>query len=290
MEPMSTQPARRLHAALEPLHLVSYFAPGARESGQPLGLKSFWQTYMAFRSAPLGQVAPSTVVAAFASFHPDMVHRSLPAVWSLTTPQDCLDTRNAYAAGALRAAGVQEAGATRAVELLAPVLGALDPTGRALGAANAALPAAEDPFGALWQLATTAREHRGDGHIALQVALGLTGIEAMVLHSIDVGPPAPVMQKSRGLSEEQWADVVTGLAAKGLVNDAGELTKAGNDLIQELEDRTDELAWSSGLNALGEAGVDEVLTTLAPSLEALYAAKAVPVTPEYFAPRTPKGA
>ena len=53
---MSTHPARRLWAALETLHDVTYFADAVRPAGIELGLKGFWMTYFAWRAAPLGPV------------------------------------------------------------------------------------------------------------------------------------------------------------------------------------------------------------------------------------------
>ena len=75
---MGTHPARRLWAAMEPLHDVVYFAGGVRPAGIALGLRGFWMTYFAFRAAPLGPVPAPPVVAAFAGFHPAMVAKALP--------------------------------------------------------------------------------------------------------------------------------------------------------------------------------------------------------------------
>ena len=49
------------------------------------------------------------------------------------------------------------------------------PDGRALFAANAALPWPTEPLDVLWHAATLLREHRGDGHVALLTASGLVG-------------------------------------------------------------------------------------------------------------------
>lgn len=47
---MPDHPARRLWAALETLHDVTYFAEGVRPAGIALGLRGFWMTYFAFRA------------------------------------------------------------------------------------------------------------------------------------------------------------------------------------------------------------------------------------------------
>src|SRR6516165_8337809 len=131
-------PARRLWAALETLHDVTYFADAVRPAGIELGLKGFWMTYFAWRAAPLGPVPAAPVVAMFAGFHPGAVARALPESWSRTTPRACLEARAAVSAAALRDAGVDPVGCGGAATG--------DPTGRPLGAANAALELPGDPL------------------------------------------------------------------------------------------------------------------------------------------------
>ena len=75
---MGTHPARRLWAALEPLHDVVYFGDDVRAAGIALGLRGFWMTYFAFRAVPLGAVGPEPVTAMFAGFAPAMVAKALP--------------------------------------------------------------------------------------------------------------------------------------------------------------------------------------------------------------------
>ena len=53
-----------------------------------------------------------------------------------------------------------------ALPLLRDVVGNASPFGRPLFAANRDVDAPPDPVAALWQAATTLREHRGDGHVA----------------------------------------------------------------------------------------------------------------------------
>ncbi|WP_051021194.1 helix-turn-helix domain-containing protein [Nocardia araoensis] len=83
---MGIHPARQIWATLEPLHDVVYFGTGVKEAGVGIGLRGYWQTYFAFRAAPLGAVTPAAVQAAFAGFHPDMVRRALPEAWERATP------------------------------------------------------------------------------------------------------------------------------------------------------------------------------------------------------------
>src|SRR3954452_14588792 len=85
--------ARRLWALGEPLHALIYFAEEARAAGEAAGLAGFWQTYFAFRAAPLGPVGPAVVTAAFYNFAPGFVGKRVPAVWSAISPDAALEVR-----------------------------------------------------------------------------------------------------------------------------------------------------------------------------------------------------
>jgi hypothetical protein len=276
---VSTHPARRLWVALETLHDVTYFAGSVRPAGIELGLKGFWMTYFAWRAAPLGPVPAAPVVAMFAGFHPGTVARALPDAWSRTTPQACLEARAAVSTAALREAGADPEACGRAAAVLGPVAAAADPTGRPLGAANAALELPGDPLGRLWQLATTLREHRGDGHIAALVTEGIAGPQAHLLQAAAGRFSQAVIQRARiGWTDEEWAAQADALRGRGLLGPGPELTltPAGRTLLDSVEARTDELAWSGGLAALGEPGVEEVLTVLRPSVRAVAASGMLP--------------
>ena len=276
---MSTHPARRLWATLETLHDVTYFAPEVRSTGIAQGLKGFWMTYFAWRAAPLGPVPAAPVVAMFAGFHPGTVAQALPDAWSRTTPQACLEARTAVSAAALRAVGADPEACGQAAAVLAPVAAAADPTGRPLGAANAALELPGDPLGRLWQLATTLREHRGDGHVAALVNEGITGLQAHLLQSASGTIPQAVILRARsGWTDEDWAGAADALRARGLLTEGPELalTPAGRTVLDSVEARTDERAWSGALAALGDDGAEEVLTLLRPSVRAVAASGMLP--------------
>ncbi|WP_067659762.1 SCO6745 family protein [Nocardia harenae] len=269
---MAIHPARRIWTTLEPLHDVVYFGSGVKEAGTAVGLRGYWQTYFAFRAAPLGAVAPAAVLATFAGFHPEMVARALPDAWARATPETCLTARSEIATALLRGAGAGAAECARAVELLAPVQRAADPTGRPLFAANAALPLPADPVAALWQLATALREHRGDGHVAALVGAGVTGRQALVLQTAAGKTPVSVIRPARGVSEWEWADAVDELRAAGLVSgepDGPTLTGSGAALLQRVERVTDEAAWNGALAALPSDAATELTTSLAPLVDAV---------------------
>lgn len=264
--------ARRLWTTFEPLHGVTYFTPDVRDAGKALGLRGYWDTYFAFRAAPLGPVSAPGVVAMFAVFAPDMVARSLPSAWSRASAQDCLAARSAVAARVLRKVGVSEPACAEAVAKLSPMTLAV--TARPLGTANAVLPLPEDPVAALWQLTTTLREHRGDGHMAALVAAGLSGLDATQLQLPRSGYGAEEMRQLRGWSSDEWAAARESLNERGLL--AGDaLTEAGAAVLDSVEDLTDSLAWQGGLSSVP---VDEVVELLAPSVAAVWDSGLMPVT------------
>lgn len=271
--------ARRLWLSLEALHAVVYFAPAVRSRGIALGLKGFWMTYFAFRAAPLGRVDAPPVVAAFAGFHPDMVARALPDAWTRVSPDVCVEERARVAAEALRECGVDVDASRSAVELLAPVAASADPTGRPLFAANAAVPLPEDPVAALWQLTSTLREHRGDGHVAALVAASLSGLDAHLLQVSTGRFPAEAIRTARGWSEQEWTQAADRLRARGLLagaDAAPELSAAGRAVLDDVEQRTDRASWDGALTPLGTAGVDEVVALLEPSVSAVWASGVLP--------------
>ncbi|MFQ6327047.1 SCO6745 family protein [Nocardia sp. CWNU-33] len=279
---MAIHLARRIWTSLEPLHDVVYFGAPIKDAGVAIGLRGYWQTYFAFRAAPLGAVTAGTVVATFAGFHPDMVGKALPDAWTRSTPQQSLEARLAVSTGLLRGAGAGNAECARGVELLTPVLRAADPTGRALFAANAELPLSEDPVAALWQLTTSLREHRGDGHVAALVAHGLTGAQALVIQVAAGKVPASVMRSARGWSEQEWSDNADELRARGLIEGeptSPSLTVGGAELSQRVEASTDDAAWNGALSTLSQDASAELMFVLAPLVKQVQASLVPPINP-----------
>ncbi len=259
--------ARQLWITLEPLHAVVYFAPEVRAAGKRIGLRGYWDTYFAFRAAPLGPVEAPPVAATFAGFDPEMVARALPSAWTRASVADCLATRASVSAAALRAAGVTDEQCAAAVELLSPVV--LEQTGRPLGTANAALPLPEDPVAALWQLATTFREHRGDGHVAALLAAGLSGLDALLIQVSRGRFGDATMRGARGWSETAWDAARASLIYRGLLSQEG-LTADGATAIAAVEDLTDERAWHE------PDLVAEVVDVLAPAVASVWASGVLP--------------
>lgn len=256
--------ARTVWHHVETINAVTYFCEECREAPENLGLKGFWMGYFAGRAAPMGRVTAGVVEATFFNFHPDRVHHALPAAWDLATPEDLVTVRAGAAARALRRLlpeGLADELAAAALPPLREVVEAAAPAGRPLFAANREVEPPEDPVEALWQAATTFREHRGDGHVALLTAAGLDGCEVHVLFAAEQGIEPGLYQRSRGWSQDDWAAAVERLAGLGLVTAKGAATAKGRALREDVERRTDELS-AGALSVLGLARVEDLLLTL----------------------------
>lgn len=279
---IAVQTARTLWTELEPVHDVVYFAPETRAAAEAAGFRGFWRGYFAMRAAPLGPVGAAPVTAAFHGFHPSMVARALPGVWSLGTSDGALAARLAGSAAALRRSGLDGAGPAadpaalhRAAELAWAAAGEVDVDGRVLAAANAALPRPDGDLETLWQATTTLREHRGDGHVAVLVARGVGPVAAHHLKMAAGETDGEWLRTARGFDPEAWAAGAEDLRARGWVDATGALTAAGageHDEIERLTDRAAARPWG----ALGPERTAELAALVAPMAAAVLAAGDVP--------------
>jgi hypothetical protein len=137
-----------------------------------------------------------------------------------------------------------------------------------LFAANRALGLPDDPVAALWQVCTTLREHRGDGHVAALTAAGLDGIEAHVLIALERGSDPEDLQVTRGWTAGDWIDAVERCRSRGLVDHAGTLSALGRALREDVEATTDRLAMAAWEDR-SEADLDRLVATLTPAAEAV---------------------
>ncbi|TRW79033.1 hypothetical protein FK535_23700 [Mycolicibacterium sp. 018/SC-01/001] len=267
--------ARRFFDRIEPVHAVTYFAPEARAVCDDLGYRGFWMGYFAARSAPLGIVPAEVVTAAFYNFAPGRVAKALPAAWDVAPPADALRARERGAVAALRRYGVTDSDARDVAELAARAATGADVSGRTLYAANRSLPWPSDPPAHLWHAATLLREHRGDGHVAVLVAEGLSGRESNVLHAAAGRVPADMIKRTRDYDDAQWAAHSQALHDRGLLDAAGTITEEGRRLKQHIEDRTDALALPA-LDALDDDEVETLFAALTPITRAVVAGGDVP--------------
>ncbi|MGK5671447.1 SCO6745 family protein [Micromonospora sp. URMC 106] len=247
----------------EPVHAVTYFHPRARTAFEAVGLRGFWRGYFAGRAAPLGPVDAAPVVASFFNFAPHTVARALPAVWRLATPQEALRARLTGAVQALAELTYElpESHLVEAADLLEAAAAEVEPAGRVLGAANAALPRGEYPLARLWQAATTLREHRGDGHVGALVAADLDPVETLAWR-VAVGMPQ-LNLLGRGWTEEQWAAARARLAERGWLTAGGEATERGRARFEAIEDATDAAA-ARPWRTLGRERADRLRELLEP--------------------------
>ena len=236
------RPARDLWATYEPFHAVTYFTAEGRAAFDAVAYRGFWRGYFAGRTAPLGRTPAAVVTALYAGFAPRMVEKAIPAIWELAPPEKALEARLDGARAALgRLLAGRDTEVARAAALLREVTERSATSGRALGAANAALPWPEDPLGVLWQAATTLRELRGDAHVLAQLAVGLDGLSTMVLRTgIDLD--RAMLQPARGWTDEEWDAVQRDLVLRGLMSADGVATITGRAKLERAEELTDDLA------------------------------------------------
>jgi hypothetical protein len=237
----------RAYRAVEPLHNHVYFVPETEQHLTAIGLRPGRMVYFAGRAAPMGAVGPGVVTATFANFSPAIVARHVPRAWTLATPEQVVTARFASARASLtRLLGGEEAAAAPEVpelgDLLAEACGVLTTEGRPLYAGHADLAWPADPVSRLWHAATLLREWRGDAHVAVLTAHGLSGLEALITHTATGRGFLPATAKAtRGWSDEEWDAGLARLAGRGLL-DGEALTDAGRRLRADVEAATDALS------------------------------------------------
>lgn len=260
---MDLHNARYLWQLIEPYHAVTYFSPVAIETYESVGLKGGWMGYFAGRSAAMGAVGPGVVTATFFNFHPEMVARSIPDAWKLSTPHDALLARLQIAdAELIRILGerVHSDAIAEAAELALRAARAGAPSGRPLYAAHVALPLPGKPHLDLWAACTALREHRGDGHVACLVEAGLDGCEANVLAAAARAIKPETQKKFRGWSDTEWGSAAERLAERGLVEE-DHLTEEGQALRDRYEGATDRLA-AAPYEVLGNDGIERLISLM----------------------------
>ncbi|GLZ43391.1 hypothetical protein [Actinokineospora sp. NBRC 105648] len=258
---------RSLWQCFEPYHAVTYFTPESIAETDALGCKGRWMGYFGLRAAPLGAAPAWLVTSVFYNFHRSRVERALPEAWSVATPEEFLAARLRGVDGALRrmlgTETVEGPDVAEAAELARSLVPWIPTAGRPLGAANAALELPEQPHLALWQVATTLRESRGDGHVAALVTAGLDPVEALVAIGADRDLSPEYLRAARQVPEDEWAAAETRLAERGILDEPGVLTAEGAELRESVEQLTDEAALAPWLE-LGERGTARFVELLAP--------------------------
>jgi hypothetical protein len=267
--------ARKAHRTLEPLHVITYFAPEPGERYATLGVKGGMRGYFASRSAPLGLVPVEVVVATFFNFAPDLIAKAIPSVWEATTPDAVIEARYAATSDAYRRIlgddVLSSEDMVEAAALAREAATALRVEGRPLYAANAGLEWPEPAHLQLFHAQTLLREYRGDGHIAALVLAGLDAAEALVTYvPLGEGMSEAMIRGTRGWSDEAWDAAVDRAQQRGLMDADRGLTPAGAALRQQIEDQTDAADVAAYLQ-LGTERTDRLRTLARPWAKAITA-------------------
>jgi DNA-binding MarR family transcriptional regulator len=220
------------------------------------------------------------VTAIFYNFAPERVARALAAAWQIAGPEAALGARQDAAVAVLRRYGLAaDENVCVAAELAGRAARGAPLDGRPLFAANLALPWPDDPLAALWHATTLLREQRGDAHVAVLTAAGVSGRESNVLHAAAGKVPREYIARTRDYDEAAWRHHEQRLIERGLLNDDGSLTPSGRALKDDIEARTDILALSA-LDSLSDDEVEALFQALTPITRAVVAGGDIPaVTP-----------
>ena len=262
--------ARKTWRTLEPLHGMVYFVPEAADAYERLGITGR-AGYFASRAAPMGAVRADVVVSTFFNFNPELVQAAIPDAWEIATPGQLVAARFAAVDEASRRllgdAALASDEMRRAADLArrAATEAGRRVEGRPLAAAHADVAWPDEPHLVLWHAQSILREYRGDGHVALLVVNGLSGIEALVTHAAAGDLPAGLLRSTRGWPRDAWDSAVDGLRARGWLERGDELrfTDWGAAQRTAIEDGTDALA-TAPYDALGDAACTELRALVRP--------------------------
>jgi hypothetical protein len=264
--------ARKTWRTVEPLHGMIYFVPEAAEAYARLGITGT-AGYFASRAAPMGAVSADVVIATFFNFNPELVRAAIPDAWERASPRDLIAARfMAVDAACRRILGndvVASPEMVRAAALarMAAEEAARHVEGRPLAAGHADVdwPSESDPHLQLWHAQSILREFRGDGHIALLVIHGLSGLEALVTHAAAGDVPARALLATRAWPEDAWQRAIDKLRQRSWLEPGDELcfTASGARHRQEIEDGTDALS-AMPYQALGEERCAELRALVRP--------------------------
>ena len=262
--------ARKTWRTLEPLHGMVYFLPEAVEEYAALGVTGR-DGYFASRASPMGPASAEVVIATFFNFNPELVRHAIPGAWEQAAPEEFVATRFRVMDRAYRrllgddVVASPEMARAAALARQAAEVASDSADGRVLCAGHATVPWPDEPHLVLWHAQSILREYRGDGHVALLVTHGLSGIDALITHAAEGVVPAKVLQSTRGWPDGDWHAAVESMRARGWLTGAAELTFSEFGAAQraEVEQQTDVLA-AGPYAALGEDACAELRTLTRP--------------------------
>jgi hypothetical protein len=170
---------------------------------------------------------------------------------------------------------IESAQVAEAADLAWDAAQACDVGGRALAAANQALPRSGTAVLDLWQATSVLREHRGDGHIAVLVARGITPLQAHLLKVAADEADDTALRAARGFPAEDWEGARADLRDAGLLDDAGVLTEHGRAERAAIEQNTDAIA-ETPWRAIGEERTERLLALLCPFARTMLGSGTIP--------------
>ena len=188
-----------------------------------------------YLTSRLGVVEPSRWGAVVYIAPPSLVDHLLPRCIALDPPSYVGASLEAAGAALLRLLGAPPPRG------LAEVADEVDPTGP-LSAAWAALPRVGDPHRDAIRDAMVIREERAQGHYLAASELGMSPLELLILTSQWRGHRADWISKNFKWSEQEVANGVASLAARGWLHGDALLTELGREVRDKIEVRTEELA------------------------------------------------
>ena len=125
-------------------------------------------------------------------------------------------------------------------DVLLDSLANADGAGRPLFAGLRDQPVPAAPIGRLWRACELIREHRGDSHVAVCVAAGLSPVAMNVLTELWVGMPIATYSASRFWSAPTIEATRDDLRSRGWL-DGDQLSEVGRTMRDGIEAATDEL-------------------------------------------------
>lgn len=218
-----------------------FWDPGAVERYEALGLAGPLG-YVAARCAPLAPAGADAVIAAFGSISPGVIRWAFDEVASAGTTFEAVwhARDDAVLQGLAEHAPTILEPLAELGRVLWPVVEQLPTVGRVLYASHLRMRRPIDPVLSGWHSINCIREWRGDTHWALVVAMGLTGVEASILHNAWLGYDQDWLPVSRGSSPDEIAAGWEGLRNAGLA-DGTVVNASGLAVRQQLEDDTNRL-------------------------------------------------
>ena len=237
------RPARRIARAAEAVHTLAYYSPEIRGFDSD-GFQGWWHAYFAYRSAPMGPVPASVVVATFYNFAPRMIERAVPGCWDIMDPRRIRDRQLELVEQAVGRAlsDVDPGVVARGADLVRSIAADLPVGARPLYAAWAgeAWPGTDQMD--LWHGCTLLREFRFDGHNIALAAAPLDPVEChLMMAAHGFGNPQTI-QKIRGWTPDEWDAAQGRLVERGWLDAAGGQTSTGAQVRRDVERLTDDLA------------------------------------------------